>query len=205
MLRENDAPPPTPDETTTEIVNEYFTICHECSSSIEILSINEQNNYIKFRCIKQNKEYIMPIKEYLEKVKEYKEMNIDDLKDKCEKHKNNNYISYCYECNCHLCDECLKTSIHIDHKKSNIIEVKPIELEINIIKEVIKDYNIRLEKEKNKKEKMKKIKEDLEKEKIKEENKLKNIIELNNNKEKEELKKINEEYIEEIEKLKKEY
>ena len=81
------------------------------------------------------------------------EKNINDLKDKCEKHKNNNYISYCYECNCHLCEECLKTRIHINHKKSNIIEIKPIEEEINIIKEVIKNYNTELKKLKNKKEK----------------------------------------------------
>ena len=118
----SDAPPPTPEqETIINEINEYFIICHECSSSIEILSINEDNNIIEFRCIKENKNYIISIKEYLEKVKEYKDKNINDLKDKCEKHKNNNYISYCYECNCHLCEECLKTRIHIDHKKSNII------------------------------------------------------------------------------------
>ena len=205
MSKENDAPPPTPDETTSSIINEYYTICYECSSSIEILSINEQN--IKFRCTKQNKEFpIMSIKEYLKKVEEYKEKNENDLKDKCEKHKNNNYVSYCYECNCHLCDECLKTSIHINHKKSNIIEIKPMKLEINIIKEVINDYNKRLEKERNEKEnKTKKIKEELEKEKINEENKLKNIIKINKNKEIEELNINNNEYIKDIEEIKREY
>ena len=143
----SDAPPPTPkfNEQETNEINEYFVICPECSSSIEIKLINEQNNIIEFRCIKENKNYIMPIKEYLEKIKEYKEKNINDLKDKCEIHKNNNYVSYCYECNCHLCDECLKTRIHINHKKSNIIEIKQIEEEINIIKEVIDDYNKKLE------------------------------------------------------------
>ena len=61
------APPPTPEfqEQETNEINEYFIICHQCSSSIEILSINEDNNSIEFRCTKENKNYIMPIKEYL--------------------------------------------------------------------------------------------------------------------------------------------
>ena len=62
----NDAPPATPG--FDNIINEYFTICPDCSSSIEILSINEQNNVIEFRCIKNNKNYIMSIKE---KIKNY--------------------------------------------------------------------------------------------------------------------------------------
>ena len=175
MSKENDAPPPTPEENITEILNDYFIICPECSSFIEILLINEETNIIEFRCTKQNKNFIMTIKEYLEKIKKYKEKNIKDLKDKCENHFNytkNKYISYCYECNCHLCEECLKTSIHINHKKSNIIEIKPIEEEINIIKEVIKDYKIRLEKLRNEKEnKTKEIKDKLKKEKISEDKK----------------------------------
>jgi len=52
----NDAPPATPGfNNINNINNEYLTICPECSSSIEILSINEQNNVIEFRCIKNNK------------------------------------------------------------------------------------------------------------------------------------------------------
>ena len=48
----------------------------------------------------------MSIKEYLEKIKDYKEKNIKDLKDTCQIHNNNKYVSYCFECNCHLCAEC---------------------------------------------------------------------------------------------------
>ena len=50
------APPPTPQfqeqETIINEINEYFIIYHKCSSSIEILTINENNNIIEFRCTK---------------------------------------------------------------------------------------------------------------------------------------------------------
>ena len=113
----NEAPPATIGESPEEqLIKDYFSICPECSSSIEILSINENNNIIEFRCIKENKEYTMTIKEYINKIKEKEEKNIEDLKDKCKIHNKNNEC-YCFDCNCHLCNECLKTRIHINHKK----------------------------------------------------------------------------------------
>ena len=207
MSRENDAPPPTPQETMPEVsINEYFPICHNCSSSIEILSINDKNNSIKYRCIKENKEYLISINEYLEKIKGFKKKNIYELKDKCEEHKNNNYISYCYECNCHLCNECLKKGKHINHKKSNMLEIKPLEEEITIIKKVIKDYNERLEKiKKEKEEKTKEKKYELEKKIKNEEKKLENIKKENKKKEEKEIKEKEKEYIKEIEEIKKRY
>ena len=35
---------------------------------------------------------------------------------KCEKHQKK-YKVYCIDCQCHLCKECLKTKIHLNHKK----------------------------------------------------------------------------------------
>ena len=161
----SDAPPPTSQFSDTQSINDYFIICPHCSSSssIEIISINEKNNTILFNCVKEKKNYIMPIKEYLKKIKEYlkkikdyKQKNLNELKDKCKTHINNNYICYCFDCNCHLCNECLKTRIHINHRKSNIIEIKPIKEELNIIDEVIKDYKNKLnELEEEKKKQMK--------------------------------------------------
>ena len=58
-----------------ELINEYLTVCPECSSLIEIISINENNekkNIIEYRCLKEDKIYIKSIKEYLEKIKENK-------------------------------------------------------------------------------------------------------------------------------------
>ena len=124
-----------------------LTICPECSSAIEILNINkEENNTIEFRCIKEDKVYqIMQIKEYLKKIDELKNKKIEEIKDKCQIHVNKSYVCYCFDCKCHLCNECLKTRIHINHRKSNIIEIKPREEEIEIIDEMIKDYDKKLE------------------------------------------------------------
>ena len=70
----NDAPP-------LELKN-CLCNCSECSSNIEILSLDE--NKIKFIC--NNKHNIdIPIKEYLKKMKNYNDIKLND--DKCDKHK----------------------------------------------------------------------------------------------------------------------
>ena len=209
LKKENDsseAPPCTPEfEEEKELTKEYYSICPECSSSIEIISINE-NNIIEYKCLKENKEFIISIKEYLEKLKEKKQKNIDSLKDICQNHKNEKYICYCFDCNCHLCNECLKTRIHINHRKSNIIEIKPMEEEISIIEEVIKDYKLRLENIKIEKEnKSKEYEMSLKKEKKNEEKKLEKEIKRNKIKEEKEIEKNNNKYIEDIEEIRKEY
>ena len=79
----------------------------------------------------------MEINEYLEKMKKYNDIKINN--DKCNIHKNNIYISYCFNCNIHLCNECLKNREHINHYKNNIIEISPTEEELNSIKKMIND------------------------------------------------------------------
>ena len=68
--------------------------CSECSSIIEILSINEYN--LKFKCV-ENEEHsnALKIDNYLEKMKKY--INNKNLTEKCEKH-NHKYRSYCLDC-----------------------------------------------------------------------------------------------------------
>ena len=73
----SEAPLPTPSETgeTEELINNIYTRCPDCGSSIEILSIND-NSSIKYRCLNEKKkhtedtEFTKTIEEYLEKVKE---------------------------------------------------------------------------------------------------------------------------------------
>ena len=113
-------------EAQDNVFNNRLTICPECLSAVEILTINEEKSLIEYRCIKENKNYNVSIKEYIEKINKCKIENMDEVEDKCKEH-NTNYICYCFDCNCHLCNECLKTRNHIKHRKCNIIEVKPME------------------------------------------------------------------------------
>ena len=181
----------TPETSEENLVN--FTICpnQDCLSPIEILSINQENNIIVFKCFKENKEFTISIKEYIEKIKDKR--NIDEFKENCKEHKSNN-ICYCFDCKKHLCNECLKTMNHIYHKKTNIIEIKPIDKELNIVNGVIEEYKNKIKKLKDEKEnKETEFKKLLKDEKEKEEKNLKKENKLNENKEKEEINKKNEE------------
>ena len=210
----SEAPLPTPKEgETEEIKNNNFTICPDCGSTIEILSINENISSIKYKCLNENNkhvetEFTIEISVYLKNIKELKENKIDELKDRCHKdnHNLNKYVSYCLDCKCHLCDECLKTREHINHRKSNMIEIQPREEELKLINEVINDY-------KNEKKKLENIKnkqiEEIKKSFAKEKKKIEDNCEekCNTNKdEKEEKLKINKnKYLSDIEDIKKEY
>ena len=91
---------PAPIFFEKELDNIYYN-CSECSSLIEIFSINEKNNMIKFKCNNKdnnhNKE--MKIKEYLNKMKKNKNINRNE---KCDIH-NKQYQLYCFDCYKHLC------------------------------------------------------------------------------------------------------
>ena len=113
--------------------NNIYYNCTKCSSMIEIIEINKE--IIKFKCINNKHEEIMEINKYLEEMKKYNNIKINN--DKCNIHNNNKYISYCFDCNNNLCNECLKNREHINHYKNNIIEINPTEEELNIIKNMI--------------------------------------------------------------------
>ena len=108
--------------------------CTECPSLIEILSINEGTNEIEFKCLNKDNNHgkkVMKIKDYFREMEKCKQKNINN--DKCKQHKNSKYVSYCFDCNHHLCEECLKSRSHINHMKNNIIEIKPIKEELLIM------------------------------------------------------------------------
>ena len=196
-------PPMTP-----ELNEELYYNCSECSSLIEIISIDEENNTIEFKCLNKdnnhkNNNIKIPLKEYLERMKKYNKKKINN--DECEIHKSK-YISYCFNCNSHLCRECLKTRIHLNHNKNNIIEIKPMNEELHIIKEVIIDYEIRIEElSKEKENKIKELNNILNQNKNKEKEKNKaNIINIEKRKEKE-LQLNNDKYAEDINEIIKRY
>lgn len=105
-----------------------FYNCDECSSLIEISSINENDNMIVFKCLNKEKrhEKQIKIKEYLEKMIKFKKKSLNE--DVCLIHSDsenkNKYVSFCFDCNKHLCRKCLKDRTHLTHYKNNIIEIQ---------------------------------------------------------------------------------
>ena len=210
-------PTPTPTPTTTstpgfenKVLKEIYYNCTECNALIEILSIDEKENTIEFLCSNQHKK-LMPIKEFLDKMMDNDKVDIN--KDICQIHKNQ-YMSFCFDCKKHLCKDCLKARDHIYHNKNNIIEIQPIKTELEIIKKIVKYYDDKLEKLKNKKFLIKKrlnsfldkCKTDIDNILQKEINssETKKKLELENNKIKfsSDIKKIREKYEREIKNLK---
>ena len=188
--------------------NDISYNCTECSSLIEIISINQVNNSIKFKCLNRNDihEKTLSIKEYLIKMKNYYNRQLSD--DICKAHINNNekYICYCINCKINLCRECLKSRIHLNHNKNNIIEIQPTQEELNIIKELIDYYKTKARNLKNENLIInKKLDKSLNDKKLK----LKKIFEektqRNENNRYGELKLANKKFIQEIEEIKKKY
>lgn len=124
----------------------------------------------------------MPIKEYLEKKEKYTTKKLKE--DKCKIHSSfqNQYISYCFDCKIHLCIECLKSRIHINHNKNYLIEIQPTEDELGLIEEVTKDYKRCIENLNEEKIiSLKNLENWLNMKKIDENKKLKNKLEENEN------------------------
>ena len=213
-IENNQSGAPTPGEIgeTEELKNNNFTICPDCGSSIEMLSINE--NKIEYRCLNEKKKhtketkFTKTIEEYLKDIIKNKDNKFDEIKDKChlENHSLNNYVSYCLDCRCHLCEECLKSKEHINHRKSNMIEIQPIEEEVKLIKVVIDDLRKEKENLENKeKEKTEEIDKSLAKEIAEEENIYERKKNDNQKKEDEEKKENENKYLSDVESIKKEY
>ena len=214
MSGKNDNSPETDDSSEKIQLKEIYYNCSKCKSPIEIISLNEIDCTIEFKCINNKHQIKMKIKDYLEEMKKYNDKYINN--DKClnKDHKNNNYECYCLDCNKHLCKECLSLRNHKDHNKVNILEVKPNKVELNIIEDIIKYYEDefdKLDKESlNKtkyiynKLKYYKIKLEQRKEiKLKEnEDNIKKELELNNNKYKLDIENIRSKYENEIKLIK---
>ena len=178
-----DVPPATP-LLSKESLKEFCYTCTECPSTIEIISINESENSIKFKCLNvESHGKKLHLKDYFQKINNYKETLLDGLKVECQKHlssKNNIFVGYCLDCNCQLCQNCLKTRIHFNHKKNSILEIEPKQEELNIIDKVIQIYKKQLKKLESKQENNNKKLEDAKnlKNKLEQINKIKEEVEL---------------------------
>jgi len=207
MSKENDYVMETTDSSDQLQLNEIYYNCTKCSSPIEILSINENECSIEFKCNNNDSHnLIIPINDYLEKMKNFTNKNSNN--DICiiNGHNKNKFECYCFDCNKHLCKECLKSRIHIGHNKINIIEIQPNQEELNIIENIIKSYEDKIDLlEKEKLKKAKEINEKLREYKIKlnEEKELK--LKENKKEMEEELKTINDKYILDIDYIRNKY
>ena len=173
--------------------------CSECSSLIEILSINEDN--LEFKCTNNNNHNNkLNIRIYLEKMKK----NIDNknLNDICEKH-NNQYNFYCLDCKYHICEKCISSKIHKAHNKRYLKEEQPNEEDINIIKNKIEYYNSKIRSIKQ--NKIKEFKKELNNNKIKEKEETNKIMKMNKIRKIKELKLNEEKYINDINEIKRKY
>ena len=111
-------------------LNELYYNCTECSSPIEILSLNDKEFMIEFNCKNNNHRMKMSIKEFITKMKDFNKKCIND--DTCNNH-NKKYECYCFDCNKHICKDCLKSRNHINHNKYLLIEFQPDEKELKEI------------------------------------------------------------------------
>ena len=180
-----------------EFVSDYYDNnddhynCPECSSLIEIKSINEKDNILEYKCLNCNKNQTkkINIKTFLEKMKKKAGNKINH--DSCQIHNNNKFISYCFDCNCHLCIECLKLREHLYHNKNNIIEIQPIQEELNIIEDIISYYKNKIDSlEEEKSNKIKNVNDSFIKDKNKNEKDHKEKVKKNSKDKNEELKKV---------------
>ena len=187
-------------------LNEFNYCCTDCLSLIEILHI-KNNNIIEFKCSNKNKSHqkSIDIKQYLEKRKQNVIKNSIVNRDICNEH-GQKFISYCFECNKHICEKCQNKGVHLLHYKINIIEIEPTKVEKEILNKIIEYYDEQIDKlSRENISKIKKIKNiskrveekitKIKKEKIKE---CKSQKEL-------ELKKIKEKYLNDIKIMKNEF
>ena len=180
--------------------NKMFYNCSECSSTIEIMKFDENN--IEFKC-NNNHNIKMDIKDYLNKMKKYNNIKINDKT--CEQH-GDEYLSYCFDCNMHLCKECLKLGKHSYHYKIILMELIQNGDSLNEIFELIKQNKIKLKDLNIIKNKTEKKLYNIKDKNINEiKNKLNKKKVLNNKKEEKEITTIHYNFEKEIKKLKEEY
>ena len=100
----------------------------------------------EFECTKFNhKTNIISLIQYFNRIKNIQLSDLNEFKDKCEIHKDNNYKIYCFDCERHLCKKCLKSGEHMNHTKNYIEEIESNQ-ELEIISEIIKERKNELEK-----------------------------------------------------------
>ena len=113
--------------------NKIYYNCSDCSSTIKILSLDEDN--IEFKCDNEHNKK-MKITNYLDDMKKFNDIKLNNKI--CNEHKEE-YLAYCFDCKIHLCKECLKSGKHSYHYKIYLIEIFPNNDSLNKIRGMIED------------------------------------------------------------------
>ena len=177
------------------------------SDELKKYDFNENNNIIEFKCINKNDSHqkSLKINQFLEKRKQQKIGNSNINTDTCNEH-GQKFMSYCFDCNKHICEKCQNEGNHLLHSKINIIEVEPSNEEKEILNKINEYYDEQIDllnrycisKSKKINSIIKRKEEKLDEIKNKEIKEIKDKKEL-------EIKKVKEKFLKEIELMKNEF
>jgi len=102
-------------------MDSYQYNCTECTSLIEIISLNNTLNEIEFRCLNNSHRIKKPLNDYLDIMRNYKYAASMKTECECAGHNKSKYEYYCLNCDKHLCKLCLESKEHLYHIKFNIM------------------------------------------------------------------------------------
>ena len=103
--------------------NYYFSVCNICNKSIQ------KNNIRLFKYCYECNQIICP-NCFISHNMTHKIIYINEIHNKCQKHFNELYTSFCLKCQQNICIECKKSKLHLNHKKYDFVEIEPTEDEI---------------------------------------------------------------------------
>ena len=103
--------------------NYYFAVCNICNKNIQ-----KNNEHIFKFCYNFNK--IICENCYLNHEKTHNIINNNEYYNKCPKHYNQIYTSFCSDCKENICDECKRSKMHRGHRKYDFLEIEPTNDEI---------------------------------------------------------------------------
>ena len=131
------------DELKEELEMDSFLYnCTECTSLIEIISLNNTLNEIEFRCLNNSHRIKKPLNDYLDIMRTYKYPASLKTECECAGHNKSKYEYYCLNCDKHLCKFCLESKEHLYHIKFNIMaEISLTKEEEKLIEKFINDNN----------------------------------------------------------------
>ena len=123
-------------------MDSYQYNCTECTSLIEIISLNNTLNEIEFRCLNNSHRIKKPLNDYLDIMRNYKYAASMKTECECVGHNKSEYEYYCLNCDKHLCKLCLESKEHLYHIKFNIMaEISLTKEEEKLIEKFIDDNN----------------------------------------------------------------